>query len=180
MLLAFCFFFARVAKKHYRAPDELALRAGDCITDMSADRTGWWFGKIGSATGMFPANHVIPLRTSNWLVSCSGRRAFGVLHVRGVCSTHAYGVSLKDLVRIWNPLANGSTSWAPDPSFFHGEIPRAEAEALLETPGDFLVRYSPDSCRLILSARDQDSVLHTLVADDHVMSTCAGSARQPG
>lgn len=37
---------------------DLAFHAGDIITVVSRDDSGWWTGSIGGATGLFPANYV--------------------------------------------------------------------------------------------------------------------------
>lgn len=41
-------------------------------------------------------------------------------------------------MRRWDPIGSASSP----PSFYHGSLSRAQAEALLTEPGDFLVRSS--------------------------------------
>jgi hypothetical protein len=48
----------------YKAADntELGFKKGDVIVVMEVDESGWWQGKLGNSTGMFPSNYCEPIK----------------------------------------------------------------------------------------------------------------------
>ena len=47
------------------SPEDLALKAGQIVTVLTKDESGWWQGTCNGKTGQFPANYVttIPVVT---------------------------------------------------------------------------------------------------------------------